>query len=341
MKIVVRKFLMFMLMAGTILFCACKKIASKKAGSDSVAVFDNLWKTLDSRYAMFNYKKVDWKKIYTQYRPLVSSDMGDEQLFSICTAMLDSLKDGHVSLIAKNNRYAYNGYYSSYTHNFNYDQLKSRYLKNSVSQGVLTYVTFDQVGYLYIPSFGKQLKTDDLDNVLKILSPLDALIIDVRDNTGGESALVDFLTTRFLNEKKLVKYDIYKKGAKHDDFFEPVAKYLSPGGDDFSNKKIVVLTNRRCFSSCNDFVLYMSLLPNVVIIGDQTGGGGGTPFNYELPNGWLVGYSASYATAPDGHNIEGGVIPDISMSNTLEDESAGRDAILEAAFKQLNLSYIP
>jgi cell division protein FtsB len=29
------------------------------------------------------------------------------------------------------------------------------------------------------------------------------------------------------------------------------------------------------------------------------------------------------------------------VSNTLEDESAGRDAILEAAFKQLNLSYIP
>jgi hypothetical protein len=339
MKIVVRKLLMFILMACTLLFCACKKIAVKN--SDNVAVFDDLWKTMDNRYAMFSYKKADWKKIYTQYRPLVSNNMDDEQLFSICSAMLDSLKDGHVSLIAKNNRYAYNGYYSSYTRNFNYDQLKSRYLKNPASQGILTYAMFDHVGYLYIPSFGKQLKTDDLNKVINILSPLDALIIDVRDNTGGESTLVDFLTARFLKEKKLVKYDTYKKGPGHDDFFEPVAKYISPVQHVFSNKKIVVLTNRKCFSSCNDFALYMSLLPNVVIIGDQTGGGGGTPFNYELPNRWLLGYSASFATAPDGYNIEAGITPDISVSNTLEDESAGRDAILEAAFKQLNLSYIP
>jgi hypothetical protein len=341
MKIAFRKFLMFILMVVTVVLGACEKKAVKKGGGDSVAVFDNLWKTMDSRYAMFSYKKVDWKKIYTQYRPLVSNDMDDEQLFSICTAMLDSLKDGHVSLIAKNNRYAYNGYYLSYTRNFNYDQLKVRYLKNSSSQGILTYAMLDYAGYLYIPSFGKQLKTDDIDNVLSILSSLEALIIDVRDNTGGESALVDFLTARFLKERKLVKYDVYKKGPGHDDFLEPVPKFISPVQNIFSNKKVIVLTNRRCFSSCNDFVLYMSLLPNVVIIGDQTGGGGGTPFNYELPNGWLLGYSASFATAPDGSNIESGINPNIPVSNTLEDETKGKDAILEAAFKQLNLSYKP
>ena len=245
---------MVILIAGTLLFGSCKKLDAPAKGSDSVAVFDNLWQTIDSRYAMFSYKNVDWNKIYTQYRPLVSAHMDEQELFTICTAMLDSLRDGHISLISKSNRYAYNGYYLPFTGNFNFSQLKSRYLKNATTQGILTYTSFDKTGYLYIPSFDKQLKTGDMDNALRALAPLDALIIDLRDNTGGESALVDYITSRFLTERKMVKFDIYKKGTGHDDFFEPVAKYLSPVQSPFSNKKIVVLTNKKCFSSCNDFV---------------------------------------------------------------------------------------
>ncbi|MBK8493467.1 MAG: hypothetical protein IPL49_21995 [Saprospirales bacterium] len=39
--------------------------------------------------------------------------------------------------------------------------------------------------------------------------------------------------------------------------------------------------------------------------------GGGIPSSGELPNGWIVRYSATQTFLPDGFNIEGGIPPDI------------------------------
>ncbi|MET3879815.1 S41 family peptidase [Chitinophaga sp. OAE865] len=115
----------------------------------------------------------------------------------------------------------------------------------------------------------------------------------------------------------------------------PQAKYLEARNSILAGKPLLVLTNRRCFSFCNDFVMYMSELPDVLVIGDQTGGGGGTPFNYELPNGWRLKYSASMAVSAAGLNIEDGIAPDYFVSNSLEDESKGRDAIFKFALEHL------
>ena len=43
------------------------------------------------------------------------------------------------------------------------------------------------------------------------------------------------------------------------------------------DKPIVVLVNRHSYSATNFFSAYMSTLPNVTLIGDQSGGGGGVP----------------------------------------------------------------
>jgi C-terminal processing protease CtpA/Prc len=116
--------------------------------------------------------------------------------------------------------------------------------------------------------------------------------------------------------------------------------YLSPKNNILAGEPIVVLTNRRCFSSCNDFVLYMPELPNVVITGGQTGGGGGPPFDYELPNGRVLKYSASMAVSVAAANIENGITPDYFISNSLDDERKGRDTIFKFALEHLQLSIL-
>lgn len=320
----------------TLILGSCEKTIIKKDNQDPIAVFDYLWNVMDTRYAMFEYKQVDWKKIYLKYRSMISDKTSSQELFDICTIMLDHLKDGHVSLITNESKYAYNGYYTPYPHNFNYELLKQKYLGKVTNQGILAYKVIDKFGYLYIPSFGRELISSDIDLVFEKLEQATVLIIDVRDNTGGASDNVDQIVKKLIQKKTLLKYDVYKKSSGSDNFYERKPKYLEPKNGIFSQKPIIVLTNRRCFSSCNDFVLYLSELPNAVVIGDHTGGGSGTPFDHELPNGWILKYSASYAISPSGLNIEEGIAPDFFVSNSLEDESKGNDAIFAFA-----LNYIP
>ena len=131
-----------------------------------------------------------------------------------------------------------------------------------------------------------------------------------------------------------VKLEVFKSGPGPNDFFGPLPFSISPAGITY-NKKVILLTNRACFSACNDFALYMSLLPNVTLVGDQTGGGAGNPNNYILANGWKLQYSATYSLSPYKTHIENGISPDTPVEILPQDESEGRDSIILKAIKLL------
>src|SRR5258707_13058 len=63
--------------------------------------FEELWKTFHNRYPFFELRNVDWRKQYDTYRPKVTSETSDGELFEIVCQMLDPLNDGHVELEAK------------------------------------------------------------------------------------------------------------------------------------------------------------------------------------------------------------------------------------------------
>ncbi|MCB0548840.1 MAG: hypothetical protein KDD19_14770, partial [Phaeodactylibacter sp.] len=85
----------------------------------------------------------------------------------------------------------------------------------------------------------------------------------------------------------------------------------------------------------NFFAAMMKAFPNVTLIGDRTGGGGGAPVGWELPNGWAFNFSSSITWLPDGFIIEHGVEPDIRVDWAEEDRAAGKDTILEEALRWL------
>jgi C-terminal processing protease CtpA/Prc len=96
---------------------------------------------------------------------------------------------------------------------------------------------------------------------------------------------------------------------------------------------VVVLTNRKCFSTTNDFVNAMSYAPNVIILGDKTGGGSGLPFSSELPNGWSVRFSACPMLNAGKEHIEFGIEPDVPVKLKATDVQKGEDTLIEAARK--------
>ena len=79
----------------------------------------------------------------------------------------------------------------------------------------------------------------------------------------------------------------------------------------------------------------MRYADNSLILGGLSGGGGGMPMSYELPNGWLVRFSSVRMYDRDNQSIEPGIQPDGEV--TLH--STDRDDIIEAAVRIINYAY--
>ena len=318
-------------------FASCEKIVMPKSGnSDPVEVFQTLWKTIDEGYSFFQYKNIDWNSVYQTYRPRITGSMTDEELFNVCSEMLRVLKDGHVNLRAGFSTSYYHDFYLNYPPDFNKEIIDRNYLRGFEVTGPLYHTILSgDIGYLYYGSFASNFTDEQLDVVLNRFNNhpgLKGIIIDVRNNPGGNPANGYRFFKRIAAQKTLLYRTIYKDGPAHNDFTEPQDSYIEPATDRVRyTGKIVVLTNRKCYSACNFFVAGCKAFPQITLLGDQTGGGGGQPTGYELPNGWSVNFSGSVTSLPDGFIIENGVAPDITVHINPADEVAGIDSIIERA----------
>ena len=303
--------------------------------------FEALWKIIDQQYCFLEYKKqeygLDWDEVYKRYHIRLTNDMSNKSLFQVLSEMLEELRDGHVNLVANHETSQYREWYDNYPANF-VDTIQRIYLgKDYVSTGGIKYTVFeDNIGYIYYGSFSTAVGESNLDEILNELSICDGLILDVRNNSGGLLTMSDRIASRFTNEKLLTGYFSYKTGPRHNDFSSPKPVYIEPAKERIRwQKPIAVLTNRRAYSSTNDFVGKMKEMPKAIIIGDKTGGGSGLPFSSELPNGWSVRFSASPMYDPHMQHLEFGIEPDIKVDMTSEDMQKGVDTIIETARKQL------
>jgi len=316
-----------------VILCSC--IKEPDYSNTPQGNFDALWHLLDERYCFFTYKKIDWDSIHDVYEGRISNNMNEEQLFEVMSKMLNELKDGHVNLYASFDVSRYWAWFEKYAPNFNDSIVKNNYLGTDykIASGIKYKVLDDNVGYMYYESFTEAVGDGNLDQVISRFSLCKGIIIDVRNNGGGDLTNVDVIASRFTNERKLVGYISHKTGKGHDDFSKPFPKYLETTGRLRYQKPVIVLTNRQCYSAANDFISVMKQLPNVTILGDRTGGGSGLPFHSELPNGWSIRFSASPMYDADMNQTEFGIDPDVNVQMTKTDMLKGRDSIIEAARK--------
>ena len=299
--------------------------------------FESFWKTMDEKYAFFTYKNIDWQAVYDEYRPEITNDMSNVQLFNVFRAMIYKLNDGHTSLSTPFNVARNNSWYLNSPPNYNFDIIERHYLgENHLIIGPLLASIIDSVGYVHYRSFSSPVGEGNLNTLLSMMRNTKAMIIDVRNNLGGDTQFAERIASRFTEDRILTQYWLFKNGPGHDDFSQPEERYLDPYDGERFNKPVAVLTNRRSYSAANDFVLMMKALPNVTLVGDTTGGGGGFPFNAELPNGWQYRFSSSMTLAPHGFNVESGIPPDVQQDIDPADEAAGVDTIIEKALELLS-----
>ena len=302
--------------------------------------FEALWRAIDEHYCFFDYKKeqygLDWDEVHQRYAKQIDGQMTDTQLFEVLGNMLGELRDGHVNMYSSWDVARYWSWHEDYPSNVS-DTLLSKYLGTDyrIASGMRYRILDDNTAYIRLASFENSMGEGNLDDIMLYLAPCNALIIDIRDNGGGLITSAEQLAARFTNEQLTVGYMQHKTGRGHSDFSKMEKQILKPSKGIRWQKRVAVLTNRAVYSAANEFVKYMKCCPNVVVVGDRTGGGAGMPFSSELPIGWSVRFSACPMYDRNKQSTEFGIEPDHNISLAATDVATGKDTIIEYARKLL------
>lgn len=324
-----------------LLLAGCEDNSYKTFDSNPYTNFDALWETLDQKYCYFETKNLDWDGVKTIYRAKLTHVKTAFDLFDVCAQMLDTLQDGHVNLYSSFDISRCTGWFDNYPANYNETVVYGAHYLGSDYRiaGGFHYglINNGEIGYIRYRDFSNGFTSANFSYMDYYFKDCKGIIIDVRNNGGGQLDYSKNFASCFFTEKTITGYMRHKTGFGHTDFSEMQPMYVDPAlaPIDWSKRKVVVLCNRRCYSATNDFVVKMLQAPNVTVIGGKTGGGGGMPLSSELPNGWMIRFSAVPMYDQNGSEIEFGVNPDIQINTTDEDATTGKDTIIEYAINLL------
>ena len=224
--------------------------------------FEALWRIIDEHYCFFDYKQheygLDWQQVYNKYKVQINSNMTQEQLFEVLGNMLGELRDGHVNLSASHDMARYWQWYEPYPSNYS-DSLIRRYMGTDyrIASGLKYKILDDNIGYIRYEAFTQGIGSGNMTEMQNYMILCRGLIIDIRDNGGGDLTNADKLAARFVNEKTLVSYLQHKTGKGHNDFSEQEPQYLEPAAALRWQKPVCILTNRHVYSAANAFSMYM------------------------------------------------------------------------------------
>jgi carboxyl-terminal processing protease len=319
--------------------------------------FESLWNTFRNRYPFFQLRQVDWKKQYDTYRPKVTKKTSDDDLFDILCQMLDPLNDGHIELKAKGGEHRKARYFNPekkprFHREFAKRDIKQLFKtteKTLVRHGfgkpgktkawMLHYCRSREFGYIRIlelEGIEKRNLTAALDRIARDFSSLKGIIIDIRDNPGGEDSIAIAIINRFCDRRRVAFRRKTKIGPGKNDFAPLKTWHLEPEGDVQFTGPIVLLTCDSVFSGGEAFALAIRQLPHVTILGDHTNGIFSYQLEKKLPNGWEYRLSYQVYLSADMVCHEGiGVPVDIELLNKKADIKTGIDPLITRAIRML------
>lgn len=305
---------------------------------DNHGDFDALWTAIDHHYCFFAEKDIDWDEVRSRYEPKISESMTRRQLFGVCADMVNELHDGHTNLSSGFETSYYRKWWSDYPQNYIERLIEEKYFHFNYKQlGEVIYGILPEgnVGYIRIPSFSSALGDGNIDWILSELSICNGIVIDIRNNGGGNMSNAEIWARHFISKRIVAGYMIHKTGPGHNDFSKPYEFSYDPVASPHIiwTKPVVLLTNRSTFSAANFFTAVMRTLPQVIHAGATTGGGSGMPVTFELPGGWAIRMSAVSVLDSRHRVTEPGIAPPrrYEVDLVIEESFHGHDSMLDFA----------
>jgi hypothetical protein len=319
------------------ILCSCDgSLIGAPAASDRVSVFDDLWHQVDLHYSFFALKGINWDSLGAVYRPRAANATTDAALADVLSRMLAELADVHVSLTPTGSTtLRYVARFEIAPTFFDASRVFRRYVTASTAPSA-GHVRFGriapEVGYISVPSFLGSGWANEMDSAIAALAGVTSMIVDVRDNGGGNQPLAIDVAGRFADRSRTFGYVRRRNGPAHTDFTDYAPQTITPSGPAQFTRPVYVLANRKSASSAEDFVQAMRALPNVRIVGDSTAGAAGGPIVRELPNGWTYQLSSWIEYGLDRTPFEGvGLVPDVLVKASATDAQRDADPALERA----------
>lgn len=344
--------------------CKAQKNIDTPTTNQPLKNIDALCDLFKLNYASFEEKNIDWQSICQKTKERVSANTSDTELFQIMTEMLKPLNDAHVTLIAKKINSSFSASRKSRIMTelqtipkAERKELFKKSINNTLSQNgfetisqigpkfrgekLFEFTQNEKIGYLrFYRSFSTLLIMNgfslnhQLDKIFINFKDLDAIIIDIRFNIGGDDEFSEKIAGRFINKPMI---GFYKQTMKNGEFGKLDTIMLKPNGKEAFLNKVVLLTNDKSVSAADVLALMMSQFSNVTIIGEPSNGSYSDLYEKKLPNGWKVTLSNQRYFSADDENYEGlGVPVDILAENTILDIEKNRDSVLLKALEFLN-----
>jgi hypothetical protein len=316
---------------------ACKSSPTEPPAS-LIGRFDAVWTSFDDEYPYFAYKQVNWDSLRGVFRPRAAAAASQAELANILVEMLTPLRDVHVRLITANGS-SLPTYQPVDRRNWE----RSLWDRTAASCGLrqvkpdLSYCTMAGVAYVTVGGWvGSRFTVADLDGVVDHFRDAPAMIVDVRMNGGGDDALAFAFAGRFATTSTVTGFVQFRNGPRHDDLGPETVRRISPRGAFQFTRPVIVLSGRGVYSSNESFISAMRELPNVLVLGDTTGGGTGNPAEHSLGDGWRYTVSRWIERTADRRIIEWqGIPPDEHVPWNASMAAQGRDLVLEAALSRL------
>jgi hypothetical protein len=327
------------ILLGLISICyACEEMLfeEEKASADPFENFEYLWQRCHEQYSYFELKNVNWVNVKQEYEQKLFEGMSQDSLFNVLFSMLNELKDDHVNLVSGFKTSFYGGAYQVQD-NFEWRVIVDHYFDEPYQiTGPFQHghITNQNIVYVRLSSFATNLSTDHLDYILTTYAETTGLILDLRENGGGQIENVYKLLERFADEERIIAYSQIKNGIGQENFTAPEPVIVKPYSGIKYVKPVKVLTDAGTFSSGSLFALGTKAFPQITLIGQKTGGGLGMPAGGQLPNAWTYRFSVTRTLDLQmSQEPEQGVLPDIEVEFNWNDLTV--DEILQEAIFQL------
>lgn len=204
----------------------------------------------------------------------------------------------------------------------------------------------DNISYVQLNSFSSNDVVEMFDKHFDEISESDGLIIDIRNNGGGNSgngwAILGYLADSSFTTSGWYTRE-YKPATRA--WGQPQSTFGFPAGSWYSDSTkyydgpVAVLTSARTFSAAEDFAVAFQAMGRGPIVGEATGGSTGQPLFFELPGGGNGRVCTKRDYHPNGLEFVGiGVQPDIQVFETVDGLRNGEDEALTRAIREIRKS---
>jgi carboxyl-terminal processing protease len=361
-----------------------KESPSQKPITSFDQLFETFWDQMNTNYVYWDIDTTNWNRAHDTYKPLFSQlDLHDSAdiLRSLLyfRQMTIGLIDGHFQILFTMAPLAGTNLYpaairkeaaSDFHLPGNYPEVDLHYFDTvygiafdsltQIATGTLriTLATLNRnILYFSCNGFALQRSYDQrplgpvaslLDSFFAIIDhpslSTKGLIIDVRNNYGGDLADLDFLMGHFIHQPLQIGYSSYKRSASPLDFTPWISASLSSGADLPWQLPLIVLTDHYTVSLAEAVAMTAHLIPKGMTLGETTWGATGPSAAHDLYNdgsfsipGFLnVNMSSARFKYIDDQWYEGkGFPPDISVPFNPVSLAQGKDPALEKAISQI------